>query len=389
MIFNIALKNFLRQGIRSFLNTLVISLVIVAVIFNLSLYNGFQSQATRNMVDTDVGGGHYVVPGFDLLSPTEWEDHTLPVPARLKNLPHSEKAEILVLQGQIYPNRRLFPVQLRGVNIDQNLLKLSLDGLKPVDPIAGQTIPVVLGRKIAEKAHLKKGNSVIMKWRDRFGAVDARQIKVKDVVDFTNPRINEGIVWLRLDHLRQITQRPEEVSWVVVRTFMGTVEGLEYHSVKKLMSDLLNLIKNDRRYAKIMWVILLFMAGISIFNTQILNLFKRQKEVGTYLALGMTARQIMWLFTLEGSLAAFGAVVLAALLGIPFFMWFQSVGLDVSHLSESTIPIQENIILKFLPHEVVLTAIVIVVIMIFLAWFPVKKISRMSPTLALRGRALQ
>ena len=302
MIFSIALKNFFRQGIRSFLNTLVISLVIIAVIFNLSMYNGFQSQATRNMVDTDVGGGHYVVPGFDLLSPTEWEDYTLPVPAKLKNLPLSEKAEVLVLQGQIYPNRRLFPVQLRGVDIEQSLLKLPLEGLKVVDPIAGQTIPVVLGRKIAERALLKKGDSVILKWRDRFGAVDAREMKVMDVVDFTNPRINEGIVWLRLDHLRQITQRPEEVSWVVVRESLGKVEGVEYHSVERLMADLLNLIKNDRRYAIVMWVILLFMAGISIFNTQILNLFKRQKEVGTYLALGMTARQIMWLFTLEGSL---------------------------------------------------------------------------------------
>jgi len=41
MIFKIALKNFLRQGMRAFLNVLVTALTMVAVVFNLSLYNGF------------------------------------------------------------------------------------------------------------------------------------------------------------------------------------------------------------------------------------------------------------------------------------------------------------------------------------------------------------
>ena len=90
----------------------------------LSLLNGFQAQATRNVVNTDVGGGHYIAPGFDILSPTEWKDHTVKIPKSLSQLDDKDKAEVLVQQGQLYPNRRLYPVQIRGISMNQSLLKL-------------------------------------------------------------------------------------------------------------------------------------------------------------------------------------------------------------------------------------------------------------------------
>lgn len=388
MIYKIALKNFYRQGMRAFLNVLVTALTLIAIIFNMSLLNGFQVQAIRNMVSTDVAAGHYLVPGFDLLTPTEWEDHTSIVPENLKQMPHSEKAEVLIQQGQIFPNNRLYPVQLRGIEIGQTLLKLPLDALKSQPEKVGETIPVILGLKMAEKAHLRKGDSVVVKWRDRFGAVDARDAAIVDVVRFLNPRLDAGVVWLRLDHLREMTRREGEISWVAVNRYQGSVDHTEFKSIDELMSDLLTLLKNDRRNSKIVWVILIFLAGISIFNTQILNVFKRQKEVGTLMALGMSSRQIVGMFTLEGSIAAFAALIVAAVIGVPFFLWYQSVGFDVSHLKETTIPVQETIYLDIRPLEVVVSAITIVMIMIAVAWLPVRKISRLDPTLALRGRAI-
>jgi ABC-type lipoprotein release transport system permease subunit len=41
---------------------------------------------------------------------------------------------------------------------------------------------------------------------------------------------------------------------------------------------------------------------IAIFDTQVLSLFKRRKEIGTLSALGMTQQQIIGLFTVEGLL---------------------------------------------------------------------------------------
>lgn len=388
MILDIALKNFLRQGLRAFLNVLVTAIILVAVIWSLSLLNGFQAQALRNMGSTDVAGGHYRVPEFDILTPTEWEDLTFPVPEKLAALPHSEKAEVLVQQGQLFPNRRLFPVQLRGVDTQQTLLDLPLKPLHNQKKQIQDFIPVILGKKMAEKSHLKVGDSVVLKWRDKFGAVDAMDVKVMDVVPLINPRVDEGVVWMRLDHLRRLTQRPNEVTWVAVKDFKGTVEGMEFQTVEMLMSDLLTLLSRDRQNTRILWFILVSLAAISIFNTQILNIFKRQKEIGTLMALGLPPRKIVGLFTLEGSFAALMAVVVAVFIGVPFFMWFQTVGFDVSHLSETGIPVREKIFLDIKTYEVVYSTLVTVSIMILVAWAPVRKISKLEPTLALRGRAI-
>jgi len=62
--------------------------------------------------------------------------------------------------------------------------------------------------------------------------------------------------------------------------------------------------------------------------------------------------------------------------------------LDVSHLSESAIPVKDKIYLDIQPIETLTTVLVIIVVMILVAWFPSRRISRMDPTLALRGKGI-
>ena len=388
MNWGIANKNFCRQGLRAFLNVLVTALSIIALIFMLSLLNGFQAQATRNLVSTDVGGGHYRVPGFDILTPTKWEDLTLPVPEVLGGLLPRDKAEVLVQQGQLYPNRRLFPVQLRGIAMEQSLLNLPLAGLKSFEDQPGEVIPAVVGVKMARKAHLKKGDTVVLKWRDKGGAVDARDILIVDVGDIVNPRIDDSVVWLRLDHLRSMTDRGGEVSWGAVREYLVQGQGFEFHTIEMLMADLLALLRQDRINSKILWGILMALVCTSVFNTQILNIFKRQKEIGTLMALGMEPQRIVKIFTLEGIIAALWALVLAVILGVPFFIWFQGVGFDVTHLSEASFPIRETIYPDYQVREILASVLIVLALIIVSAWMPVKKITRLDPTLALRGRAI-
>jgi ABC-type lipoprotein release transport system permease subunit len=389
MNWSIAKKNFSRQGLRASLNVLVTALSIIALIFMLSLLNGFQAQATRNVINTDIGGGHYRAPGFDILSPSKWEDYTVKVPDTLLRLHNKDKAEVLVVQGQLYPNRRLYPVQIRGISMEQSLLQLPLDNLKTFSANFDDLIPVVVGAKMAKKAHLHKGDTLTLKWRDRSGAVDAKDIIIIDVGDILNPRVDEGVVWLRLDHLRLMTDRKNEVSWVAVKHYIGLISEFEFQPVEFLMSDLLALWRQDRMNSKILWAILMTLVCISVFNTQMLNIFKRQKEIGTLMALGMDSQRIVRIFTLEGCLAAIWALVVALLLGLPFFIWFQGVGFDVSHLSESTLPIRETIYPDYQPIEIIYSLIIVFILIVASSWFPVKKITRLDPTMALRGRAIK
>lgn len=106
------------------------------------------------------------------------------------------------------------------------------------------------------------------------------------------------------------------------------------------------------------------------------------------MALGMTSKKIIRLFSLEGILTALMAIVAAAVLGVPFFIWFQGVGFDISHLSETGFPVREKIFLDIKMAEVVYSTLVTVGIMVLMSWLPVRKVARLEPTQALRGRAI-
>ncbi|PIQ99119.1 MAG: lipoprotein releasing system transmembrane-like protein [Nitrospinae bacterium CG11_big_fil_rev_8_21_14_0_20_45_15] len=387
MIAKLAWIQFLRQGARAWLNVAVTGLTLVTLIFMTSLLNGFQLQASKNLKSTDVGGGHYRLPDFDILSPTEWEDQTFSPPPFLKNLSDTEKAEVLVLQGQLFPNRRLYPVQLRGIDLKQKLLDLPLEPLSRQEN-GNEYIPVIIGTRMSERSRLQKGDSAVLRWRDRLGVIDARDAKVIEVADFLNPRVDEGVVWLSLDRLRIMTRREGEVSWVTVTHNLGSDKHLEFLEPATLMSDILNLLKQDRRNAKVLWAILLFLAGTSVYNSQILNVFKRQKEIGAMMAFGMESRTIIGLYTLEGTISGFGAIFFAFIFGVPFYYWFQSVGLDISHLSASTMPVRERIFLDFHFSEMLWITLIMLSVVIFSAWRPVQKIARLEPTVALRGKGL-
>ena len=106
------------------------------------------------------------------------------------------------------------------------------------------------------------------------------------------------------------------------------------------------------------------------------------------MALGMDSKRIVRIFTLEGALAAIWALLLAVILGVPFFIWYQGVGFDVTHLSEASFPVRETIFPDYRPLEIFYSLTIVFLLVVLAAWLPVRKITRLDPTLALRGRAI-
>jgi len=69
------------------------------------------------------------------------------------------------------------------------------------------------------------------------------------------------------------------------------------------------------------------MALLAIFDTQVLSIFRRKKEMGTLMALGMPRANIIGLFTLEGAMHGLLAFGLGAVYGITTVDVFGSQGL--------------------------------------------------------------
>ena len=85
----------------------------------------------------------------------------------------------------------------------------------------------------------------------------------------------------------------------------------------------------------VLYIILMSLAMLAIFDTQVLSIFRRQKEIGTYIALGMTRSQVVGLFTLEGSLNSVLAALLAAVYGIPLLALQAAKGISFAGTGKS------------------------------------------------------
>jgi ABC-type antimicrobial peptide transport system permease subunit len=137
----------------------------------------------------------------------------------------------------------------------------------------------------------------------------------------------------------------------------------------------------------IVYTILLFLAMITVLDTQVLSIFYRKKEIGTLMALGLTRGSVIRMFTLEGAFNAVLAALIGAVYGIPLFALFVTMGLPMPAVTEQAgFSVGERIYPAYSATLVFGTTALVAVVTTVVSYLPTRKIARMQPTEALRGR---
>ncbi|KPK80521.1 MAG: ABC transporter permease, partial [Bacteroides sp. SM23_62_1] len=134
-------------------------------------------------------------------------------------------------------------------------------------------------------------------------------------------------------------------------------------------------------------VILMLLAMLAVFDTQVLSIFRRQKEIGTYMAMGMTRGQVVRLFTVEGAMHSTLAAILGAIPGIPFLIWMSKVGFTMPAGSDSLgMAIAEKIYPVYSIGLVLSVMLIVIITTTIVSFLPSRKISKMNPTEAIKGK---
>ena len=131
--------------------------------------------------------------------------------------------------------------------------------------------------------------------------------------------------------------------------------------------------------------LLLIIALLAIFDTQVLSIFRRQKEIGTYIALGLTRSQVVGIFTVEGGAHSILAALLGAAYGIPLFMWLDTIGITFGG-PDMGITVAETIYPYYSAGLIMTSLVLVVVSATIVSYLPARKISKMRPTDALKGK---
>ena len=390
MLFKIAIKNLLGAKLRTWLNVFVTALSFFMIILFSAMYDGMREHAKQVTIDTEIAGGAYWHPKYDPLDPMTFEDaHSAP-PAEVEALVDEKKAfPVLVSQASIYPNGRIMPVIMKGITPEQNIINM------PTQMLAGHeevTIPVLIGRSMSNDAKLEVGDAFTIRWLDANRTYDADEGTVVHIMDTENFKLDMGHIWIPLEKAQTMLTMEEEATYVTYAEELSIVENKGDwipRDVKYLIRDMEALIEADEPNAAIMYIILLCFAGMGIFNAQVLSIFRRGREIGTLMALGMTRSRVVGLFTLEGGLNA----LLAGIMTVIFFgplLWYFGVngiwlGVDYSDGSMGLI-VEKYLIPVYSVGLVMTTTIVVSIIVLIVSYLPSRRIARMKPTDALRGK---
>jgi putative ABC transport system permease protein len=136
-----------------------------------------------------------------------------------------------------------------------------------------------------------------------------------------------------------------------------------------------------------MYMVLLFLALLAVFDTQVLAIFKRRKEIGTLIALGMTRSQVVKLFTLEGAMHGVLAALVGALYGTPLIYLFAKTGMDFTEVAEAYGMGYIAMLYPVYSAGLVIGTVFIVMLTVTVVSFiPSRKIATLDPTKALKGK---
>ena len=380
LAFQLAYRNLIGAGLRTWLNVGVLSFAFVLIILYNGILDGWNQQARTDTIAWEYGQGQLRFGEYDPYDPfTVLDGHGV--------LPESKQEgliPILLRQGTIYPGGRMLSVILKGIDVDQTILNIPTAQLKT----SNANIPVILGKRMAESAHLKEGDEVLMRWRDKNGTYDASTITVAGIFDCNVPTVDGGQIWMGIDKLWEITQLQGSATLFVASTDEPlSEEGWEYLSQENLLQDLADMIEMKKYSSSIMYGLLLLIALLAIFDTQVLSIFRRQKEIGTYIALGMTRAKVVVLFTIEGTMYSILATIVGSLYGIPLFMYLTKTGMGMPEASQDMgFAVAERIYPMYSVGLVLSTVLLVVISATIVSFLPARKIAKMDPVDALKGK---
>jgi len=383
----LAYRNLIGAGIRTWLNVFVLSLSFVIIIMHKGMLDGWNRQARLDTIDWEIGGGQYWHEVYDPYDPFTIIDSHGTIPEEMQaGITSGNLTPVLISQATIYPEGRMQSALLKGIDPSQKVLKIPTKQLNS----DSDEIPALIGTRMADNNKLNVGDYLTVRWRDVDGTFDAAEVIIAGIFKTNVLAVDVAQLWIPIKDLSQMLQMPDEATIIVCGkdfTEQGNINGWEFKDHKFLLADIEEMIKMKSIGGAVLYVILMALALLAIFDTQVLSVFRRQKEIGTYMAMGMTRGQVIRLFTVEGGMHGILAAGVAAIYGIPLLAFLATKGISMPEGTDSYgLTIGESIFPTYSLGLVIGTIIIVLLTTTIVSFLPARKIAKMKPTEALKGK---
>lgn len=387
MLLKTAIKNILGAGRRTWLNISVLSFTFILMTAFNGLIDGWVNDAITDTRSWETGAGQFWHPEYDRYDVFSLQDAHGVIPDEFtSHINDGSLTPILVIQAVAYESGNMQNIMLRGVDPSQQILKIPSRQLQLEDG----TIEAIIGKRMARTLNAEVGDNLLIRWRDKNGAFDAQEIIIAGIFDTSIATVDVGQIWVNLHKLQQMTGMEGEATYLVRSRncpIERDIEGWSYKNSDFLLEDLYLLAQSSRIESFIIFAILLSIALLAVFDTQTLSIFRRQKEIGTYIALGMTPKQVTRLFTLEGTSYSFLAIFIGAIWGSPLLYWYGRTGIKLPQsYTEMGLGMRDTMLPVYQPDTILTSIIIIISLSMLISYLPARKIAKSNVVEALKGR---
>ncbi|WP_237064812.1 lipoprotein-releasing ABC transporter permease subunit [Microbulbifer guangxiensis] len=393
-----------RQQFISFINgfsLLGMALGVMALIVVTSVMNGFDRELKTRILSVVPHGFVERAGGLE-----DWQG----IARSLRQQPHVEAASpfvkgfaLLGAGGSSHgvEFQGVDPVALRDVStVGEHMVSGSLDALQP------RSYNIVLGRILARQLNAIVGDSVVLTLPEVVvtpAGIFPRTKRFTVAGIFSvGAQVDQGVALVNIEDAARLLRMPGKVQGLQLRfddmnNALGRVptyaeglgEGFSGEDWSQSQGSLFQAVKMEKTVVTLMLMIIVAVAAFNIVSALVLMVADKRSDIAVLRTLGLTSRQIMSVFVVQGSAIGIIGAVSGAVIGTLIAFNLTEMVSWVENLLGAKIFDPRVFFVSFLPSEfrtadavIVLTAAILMSLLATL--FPAWRASQIQPAEALR-----
>ncbi len=380
-----------------------LSLGVLAMIMVLSVMNGFQ----REMSNRILGMVPHAVIAGDKQPVADWQSLAEKLEAHPGVL---GAAPITQLEGMLSFKGVMQPIEIKGID-PQAEKQVSILGSKMIggrieDLKAGES-GVILGLMTARRFGLKLGDNltlIVPELSDAPGGITPKMQRLNVVGVFKVGAELDGTLAMihRADAARILRWEPGQVEGVRVRLadlyqapqiaeeLVATLgSGYRGEDWSLTQGSLFSAMKMEKTMIGLLLLLIVAVAAFNIIATLIMVVADKRADIAILRTLGMTPRQIMTIFMVQGSIIGLTGTVIGTVLGVlgainvsAIVSWLEKV--SGQHIFSSDVYFISTLPSELRLEDVLLVTLAALVLSFLATLYPAWRAAQTQPAEALR-----